>query len=645
MATRTGAYAIMAALFGGMAITSRSLHYFFAVCFLAATSALHAQDAEEIAVNQNRVAAGKLENGVLTVQLEVRKGAWRPEAEDGPQLNVQAFGEAGKTGQIPGPLMRMREGTTVHVTVANKLKQKATVYGLNTRPGDAKAGIELGPEESRELSFVAGAPGTYYYWARTATPGDKQSYREDAYLTGAYIVDPAGEVVADRILMINVMFVPADPLHGSEEIVSINGKSYPYTEPLEYTEGETIRWRVINASATEHPMHLHGSFYKLLSVGDFESETAFAEGERQSVVTEDMMGGHTMMMEWKPEHVGRWLFHCHFQGHISIEERVPVLHETAGPRYQPAAAEAAHEHHDAMDAMNDMAGLVLAINVKPAPGKATAQAMATSPHRFDLVIEPTAASGKSPTFSCSVREGKKIVASAEKSMGPTMVVTRGEPTEITVTNHLAEPTTIHWHGLELESYYDGVIGGGTPSQVTPAIPPGGNFTARFTPNRAGTFIYHTHSADPDQLTGGVYGALLVLEPGEQYDPEHDRVLVVGTREADFFAKQITMNGEDAPGPMMLKHGERYRLRVINMAPDLGADFQLGTKEHPATWRAIAKDGADLPARLVTTKEASLHIASGETYDFELKPDGPGEIPIQVENPLNKATLVAKIVVQ
>lgn len=230
-------------------------------------------------------------------------------------------------------------------------------------------------------------------------------------------------------------------------------------------------------------------------------------------------------------------------------------------------------------------------------------------------------------------------------MGPTMVVTRGEPTEITVTNHLAEPTTIHWHGLELESYYDGVIGGGTPSQVTPAIPPGGNFTARFTPNRAGTFIYHTHSADPDQLTGGVYGALLVLEPGEQYDREHDRVLVVGTREADFFAKQITMNGEDAPGPMMLKHGERYRLRVINMAPDLGADFQLGTKEHPATWRAIAKDGADLPARLVTTKEASLHIASGETYDFEFKPDGPGEIPLQVENPLNKATLVAKIVVQ
>lgn len=63
-----------------------------------------------------------------------------------------------------------------------------------------------------------------------------------------------------------------------------------------------IRWRVINATFFEHPMHLHGAFYKLLTLGDAQSETVFAEADRQSVVTENLGGGHTMMMEWKPQH-------------------------------------------------------------------------------------------------------------------------------------------------------------------------------------------------------------------------------------------------------------------------------------------------------------------------------------------------------
>lgn len=230
-------------------------------------------------------------------------------------------------------------------------------------------------------------------------------------------------------------------------------------------------------------------------------------------------------------------------------------------------------------------------------------------------------------------------------MGPAIVLTRGEPTEIAVTNHLAEPTTIHWHGFVLDSYYDGVIGGGTEHQVTPAIPPAGTFIARFTPSRAGTFIYHTHSADPDQLVGGIYGPLIVLEPGEKFDPDYDKVVMIGTREADFFAKRITINGDENPPPMLLSHGTRYRLRLVNMAPDLAADFRLGSKDKPVAWRAIAKDGATLPERLSKTSDAFLHIASGEAYDFEFQPDSAGEIPLQVQNTTNQANLFSKIVVK
>lgn len=621
-------------------------------CVLSGLTLAQEPPADEIMANQNRVPAGKLENSALTVQLELRDGTWHAEAQDGPQLFVPAIGEAGRALQIPGPLLRMPEGTIVHATVANKLKVKATMYGLNTRPGDAAAaGVEIPAGESREFTFAAGAPGTYYYWARTTEPLKTakktivQPLRADAYLNGAFIVDPAGSVVPDRVFVIDVMFAAADVIHPGFEVVSINGKSYPYTEPLEYTSGESIRWRVINPGAAEHPMHLHGAFYQILSLGTFETDSAFAGSDRQSVVTQDLRPGTTMMMEWTPEHAGRWLFHCHFQAHFSAEERVPLFSWARTKESgESESSHAAHEHHEAMGAMNDMAGLVLMINVKARPSEPV-RASSPAPRRIDLVIEPNAAGGKSPTFSCSVREGKKIVASEDKSVGPPIIVTRGEPSEITVVNHLDGPTTIHWHGLELDSYYDGVIGGGAGNQVTPAILPGASFLARFTPNRAGTFIYHTHAADPNQLAGGVYGALIVLEPGESFDTEHDKLLLIGARDADFGTKRITINGSEEFSPLLLHHGAKYRMRVINMAPNLGADILLGSKDHPATWRVVAKDGASVPSRLAKPADALLHIASGEAYDFEFQPDAPGEIPFQVENTFGTLKLTGKIVVQ
>jgi hypothetical protein len=76
-----------------------------------------------------------------------------------------------------------------------------------------------------------------------------------------------------------------------------------------------------------------------------------------------------------------------------------------------------------------------------------------------------------------------------------------------------------------------------------------------------------------------------------------------------------------------------------------ADVALGTKESPAKWTAIAKDGAALPARLIKITDANLHIDSGETYDFEFEPKAPGEIPLSVKNDLNTSTVSTVIKVE
>jgi FtsP/CotA-like multicopper oxidase with cupredoxin domain len=612
-----------------------------------------AQEPAPIVTNPNHVAAGKLEGGVLEVHLEIRDGVWHAEAENGPKLYVQAFGEAGHPSQIPGPMLRMPLGTEVHVTVANKLQTKATVHGLNTRPGKDDDVLEIPGGETRERTFLAGTPGTYYYWARTVEKSKRgfgslpQPVFEDSALNGAFIVDPAGTLPPDRIFVINILLVNPDILQQGFEIVTINGKSYPYTEPLDYTVGDTVRWRVINPGFSEHPMHLHGAFYKLLSLGDAESDTQYLGEDRQSMVTKDLMGGQTMMMEWSPENAGRWLFHCHFQYHMSSDERLPVLSHVLPSHYDPEpvpSAEHQHPEEGGMTGMSDMAGLVLTINVKP-KADAPAVAMTKAARKIDLIIEPDAqAAANEPRFTCSVRDKNKVLVSEDRTVGPPIFVTRGQLTEVSVLNHLKAATTVHWHGLEIESYYDGVMGGGLGNKITPVIAPGETFVARFTPQRAGTFIYHTHAADPNQLTGGIYGALIVLEPGEVFDEEHDKLLVIGSRDSFFDARRITVNGMEKPSPLTLMRGTSYRLRLINMAPNLIAKFRLGTEEHPATWRPVAKDGANVPSRLAKPGDAMLRIVSGETYDFQFEADQTGEIPLEIQNPVSDAKLVSQIVV-
>ena len=80
------------------------------LALILGSTALAAQNAPSIAANDNRNPAGKLRDGVLTLQLEIRKGNWHPEREDGESIPVYAFGETGKDLQIPGPAIRVPVG-------------------------------------------------------------------------------------------------------------------------------------------------------------------------------------------------------------------------------------------------------------------------------------------------------------------------------------------------------------------------------------------------------------------------------------------------------------------------------------------------------------------------------------------------------
>src|SRR5262249_18836308 len=160
-------------------------------------------------------------------------------------------------------------------------------------------------------------------------------------------------------------------------------------------------------------------------------------------------------------------------------------------------------------------------------------------------------------------------------------------------------------GIELESYPDGVPGwSGSGTNILPAIKPHDSLTVRWTPPRAGSFMYHSHFNEAQQMGRGLYGAIIVLDPGQKYDPETDRVMFFGTAGAgqNFVLgpfPNILLNGKKQPDAMNLKAGTRYRFRFFNLAGDIPTMVSLksgaGDKAAPVSWKATAKDGYPLPA--------------------------------------------------
>lgn len=605
----------------------------------AAIGRLAAQSPPEIACNDNRSPAGELRNGVFTVHLEIGQGNWHPEGEHGEVIPIYAFGEAGKPLQAPGPLIRVPQGTEIAATVHNGLPMAVMVRGLHERPGKAGDAITLQPGATQEVRFQAGAPGTYYYWATTTGVTSISSWTPvETELTGALVVDPPGDAANDRVFVIGRRTGT-----GIRPILTINGKSWPYTERFTFTEGDTTHWRWVNTSTTPHAMHMHGFYFHVDAVSnDGEKVQPFIDTDPPLMVTQRIPTGGTFDMTFHAGHPGRWLFHCHMLAHmtphISMGGPDPAAEYDSAHKSEPGSA--------------GMAGLVLGITVLPKPGASPRPAWKPE-WKLLVVLEEHA--GKRPAYTVAVRDLAKPAAppapaeatTPPQLMGPPIVLTQGQATEIEVINRMSQPTTIHWHGMELDSYYDGVAGwGGSGQQTAPPIPGGGSFVARIAPLRAGSFIYHTHWHEPGQLTNGVYGPLIVMPPGKEFDTATDLNFLFSFGTFEPFGEMVLINGNPQPLVLPLKTGVKYRFRLTNITPN-AANLRVALEQLsgvPVKWQILAKDGADLPATAAITKTADQFVTVGETYDFKYQADQPQELALEIYLPfLTKVRAVQSIV--
>jgi mannose-6-phosphate isomerase-like protein (cupin superfamily) len=133
--------------------------------------------------------------------------------------------------------------------------------------------------------------------------------------------------------------------------------------------------------------------------------------------------------------------------------------------------------------------------------------------------------------------------------GPTIEASIGDTVLFRLKNSLPEPTSIHWHGLRIPAVMDG----------TNAVRPGETFEYRFRLPEAGTFWYHPHVNEMEQLERVLYGAIIVRGPDEP-TLDDERVLMLDDLKLNRRGR-LARSGEEAPGEY-LANGTRYRKEIV-----------------------------------------------------------------------------------
>ena len=220
----------------------------------------------------------------------------------------------------------------------------------------------------------------------------------------------------------------------------------------------------------------------------------------------------------------------------------------------------------------------------------------------------------------------------EQVPGPLLRFTAGDQVRVVVTNDLAEPTSVHWHGLEIPNAQDGAAG-----ITQPAIEPGEIFTYEFTvPDTPGTFFYHTHVAADRQQALGLYGALIIDASAEDSDrgPAYEQEYVVELGEWRVVDGQtypamelegalpnfFTINGKSYPATETIRAtvGDRILIRFVGTG-----QFIHPMHIHGGPFQIVATDGYAVPDGAQLTKDTVL-VGPGERYDVVWEARQPGK---------------------
>ena len=214
--------------------------------------------------------------------------------------------------------------------------------------------------------------------------------------------------------------------------------------------------------------------------------------------------------------------------------------------------------------------------------------------------------------------------------GPRLHLIEGDRVRINVHNALPEPTTIHWHGLNVPNAMDG------PADITQKpIAPGSTYTYEFTTEQSGTYFYHTHAHADRQQSLGLYGALIIDPKFSDVHAKVDVDYVIQLQEwlqregltypampmEGALPNYFTINGKAYPSTetIRLKVGQTVKVRFIGSNNIFIHPMHI----HGGPFTVIARDGVTL-APAARFEADTVNVGPGQRYDVLWRALRPGK---------------------
>jgi FtsP/CotA-like multicopper oxidase with cupredoxin domain len=250
----------------------------------------------------NQVLKPRLVDGVKVFELTTSVVQW--ETEKGKTVEAWTY-----NGQVPGPQIRVTEGDRVRVVLRNQLEESSSIHFHGLLVPNGMDGVTyvtqkpVKPGDSFAYEFTARNPGSHMYHSH-----HNSTTQVGKGLLGAFIIEPKRPRAVERVDVDHVLILN-DGFHG----FTINGKSFPATEPIVAARGQKVRIRFMNEGTMIHPMHLHGMPMKVIDKDGWAQPAPWlcdtlnvAPGERWDVIVDC-------------DNPGTWAFHCHILPHAEAE--------------------------------------------------------------------------------------------------------------------------------------------------------------------------------------------------------------------------------------------------------------------------------------------------------------------------------------
>ena len=250
----------------------------------------------------NQLLQPTMQNGVKVYNITCKVVQW--EVEPGKKVEAWTY-----NGTVPAPQIRVKEGDRVRVVVKNELPESTAVHFHGVELPNAMDGVPfitqppIKPGQTFTYEFTAPNPGSHMYHSH-----HNAANQVGKGMLGAFIIEPKSKrgiesVDVDYVMILN------DGFHG----YTLNGKSFPATEPIVAKLGNKVRIRFMNEGMMIHPMHLHGMHMTVIDKDGWPLPNPFrcdtlniSPGERWDVIV-------------NCNNPGVWAFHCHILPHAESD--------------------------------------------------------------------------------------------------------------------------------------------------------------------------------------------------------------------------------------------------------------------------------------------------------------------------------------